>query len=646
MNTLRRLAFLLVALFLLGSAAAQDRWAAREPWLKLVVPNEMLSLSLSPDGSKLIGLGHNGYGATVIVVDVLTLKAKDLVKPEFIKMAWVYTRSAQRVRWIADDLIAVDFNDEESESFDLNGKKVADLGERYIGPIPGEPAKSDWVLAFSNVKSGAIARVNARSGEKKRFDISPPGSVLHWAFDASGALRAVTMMDTAFWSDKTKVSNWYRADEAASWQLLQETSITQDIWKPLYVPGEPDTIVVASREGRDTMAVFRYDVRQRKVVELMAAHATEDIVQVSGLDQESFRRVTTAGLKRKTFWLDERWGALQATVDAALPGQSNVLSGDPRGRVLVFSSSDVDPGRWFLLDTVKMTLQQVAESNPLIAPELMRPMKTLSYPSFDGLRIPAYLTLPSEEKKPAPLVVLIHGGPQARDDWSWDREVQILAMNGYAVFQPQFRGSTGFGKAFEEAGYGQWGLSMQDDITAGVQHLIDQKIVDPERICIVGASYGGYAALWGLIKTPALYKCGVSFAGVTDIAYMLDDWSDRNSNAAVRELQRVRIGTPKEAAARFDAVSPLKHAAKVQVPVLLLHGERDKRVPISHGEKMVAALQDAGKQHDWVVFENAGHGLSYLADIKHYYTKLLGFLDHHIGPKAVATSPADTAKRP
>jgi len=154
---------------------------------------------------------------------------------------------------------------------------------------------------------------------------------------------------------------------------------------------------------------------------------------------------------------------------------------------------------------------------PEIDPARMQPMRALRYPSFDGTSIPAYLTLPGKPAGPAPLIVLIHGGPQARDRWSFDRDVQVFAAHGYAVFQPQFRGSTGFGKKFQEAGYGQWGQAMQDDITAGVHWLIDQQIADPPRICIVGASYGGYAALWGLEKTPEL-----RFQSANDLAFALE----------------------------------------------------------------------------------------------------------------------------
>jgi len=229
------------------------------------------------------------------------------------------------------------------------------------------------------------------------------------------------------------------------------------------------------------------------------------------------------------------------------------------------------------------------------------------------------------------MIVLIHGGPWARDRWEWDSQVQILAAHGYAVFQPQFRGSSGFGKHFEEAGYGEWGQAMQDDITAGVQFMIDQKFADPKRICIVGTSYGGYAALWGLAKTPDLYKCGVSTSGVSDIERMLTDNSDSNDDAATRELLLKRVGDVKKMRVSWDSVSPLKHADRIKAPLLLVHGDRDARVPISHGKAMLKAMQAAHKDVQWLEFEDEGHGVSYVANQRAWYAAMFALFERTIG---------------
>jgi dipeptidyl aminopeptidase/acylaminoacyl peptidase len=278
-----------------------------------------------------------------------------------------------------------------------------------------------------------------------------------------------------------------------------------------------------------------------------------------------------------------------------------------------------------------MLLRAIAPAKAEIDPSQMRPTEIVSYPSTDGLTIPAYLTLPKNASGSMPAVVLIHGGPTVRDEWQWDAEVQLLASRGYVVLQPQFRGSSGFGKRFMEAGYGQWGLGMQDDVSAGAKWLAEKGIADPKRICVYGASYGGYAAMWGLIKTPDLFRCGISLAGVSDIEYMLKDDSDRNDSAATRLLQQSRIGDLKTHKQQFNDVSPLKKAALIQAPVLIAHGTRDARVPIEHSEKLVAALKKNDKQYEWIELKGEGHGIAQEENRQRFYQALLDSLDKHIG---------------
>jgi dipeptidyl aminopeptidase/acylaminoacyl peptidase len=263
----------------------------------------------------------------------------------------------------------------------------------------------------------------------------------------------------------------------------------------------------------------------------------------------------------------------------------------------------------------------------------MRPMTAYRYPARDGLSVPAYLTRPAGEG-PAPTVVLIHGGPWARDGWEWDAEVQLLAAKGYAVFQPQFRGSTGFGRAYEQAGYRQWGESMQDDITDGVRQLIERGIADPARIAIFGASYGGYAAMWGLVKTPRLYRCGISFAGISDLDdFLRTSWTD-DSTAATRRIRRRLVGDPSTAQAQLQAVSPIRHVDRIEVPLLLVHGTDDKRVLPSQSRQMVRAMEARGKPVVWLPLET-GHGFDTPDSParRQYFERVLRFLEDHMGPR-------------
>lgn len=626
---MRRRVFILSLLgyFLSGAVAAEPLTVD-----KALRPDGTRYASLSPDGKHIASVIFNGTNFGLVLYDTTTLDARMLRAGSRVQDGfYTYTKAPREVIWVGNDLLAVNYG-LVAETIDLDGKKGRELGEQFIGHAEPDAPLSPNLLVYTDVKDGDIALVNARTGKRIDFDL-PSGKPIRRAFDRRGQLRAVTMVDSAFWKDVSFVSNWYKRSADAKWEKLAEFKVTDEYWTPLYVPDEPDQLIVSSRQQRDTYAIFNYDTRSRTLTELLAGHPTQDILDVDGVEQSAFERVETGGMVAQQVWLDARWNNVQQAVDRALPNRINRLSGDPKANVLVYSYGDVEPGTWYLVDMQNGSIRMVARSKPALAEVAMQPMRMIEYAAPDGMKVPAFLTRPEGASKAGPMVVLIHGGPNARDYWQWNEEVQILAAHGYTVFQPQFRGSTGFGRRFETAGYGQWGLAMQDDITAGVRHLIAKGVADPARICIVGASYGGYAALWGLVKTPELYQCGVSFAGVTDIAYMFRDGSDRVKRKVTREIMLQRVGDIAAQTKQFDAVSPLKHASQIKVPVLLMHGELDERVPINHAEKMKAALEDLGKPVEWQSFEDAGHGLYYLRDEKVYYRRLLDFLAKHIGEK-------------
>lgn len=592
----------------------------------------VFAASLSPDGRYVATVEFAGRGRSIMLMDTATGVTKVIGQGGMqvidgrmnIKMPWT-------VSWVTNDLMAVDYFGAEPESIDLAGEKVADLGVAIVGKAePGNPA-SPMLLVYALENRKGFASVNARTGRLRTFDLPASGELLHWALDGKGELRAVTLRDSAFWTSKTSVSNWYRRQGQAQWEKLAEFKVTDNYWTPLEVPEQDGKLVVMSSAGRDTRAVFSYDVGTREIGELMAGHPTQDIVSAWGSAAHGFDALATEGMRPQRIWFDPRWHAVQQSIDEALPGRINVVSGDPARRVLVFSYSDVDPGSWYLVNMEKLSVGLLGRRMQPVEGVDMRPMEIMAYAARDGLSIPAYLTRPAGKSGPQPTVVLIHGGPAVRDEWKWNAEVQLLAARGYVVFQPQFRGSNGFGRKFLEAGFGQWGLAMQDDVSDGVQHLVRQGIADPDRICIYGASYGGYAALWGLVKTPDLYRCGVSYAGVSDIEFMFNDNSDTNDSNIGKEFMRFRVGDLRISQAQFDAVSPLKRAAAIRAPVLLMHGNEDRRVPISHSKKMMKALGDAGREFEWEEFDGQGHGPVFGKDRPKFFERLLAFLDKHIG---------------
>lgn len=625
----------------LAACSIAGRAAQAEPLTieQAVDPTGTLAVSLSPDGKHLASIIYNGTNHGLLLHDTADMSAKLLSFGRRVQEGfWNFHKAPRNVTWVGNDLLAVDYG-VEAETINLHGKKVAEVGQSVIGPAEGGNLSSTKLLVYTDVDDGDMALTDGRSGESRQFKY-PKGKLIQAAFDPKGELRAVTVVNSEFWRDASTVTNWYKPSAGTAWQKLADFKVTDEYWLPVYVPDEPDTIVVSSRLGRDTYALFNFNTRRLAFGDMLAGHPTQDILSVGGIDQGAFERVTTRGMRPQDIWFDPGWSGVQRAVDVALPNRGNRLSGDPKGKVLVSSSSDQDAGSWYLLDMQSKALRLVARRQPASADADLRPMEIIAYAAGDGTQVPAFLTRPAAKPDAAagagPLVVLIHGGPTARDYWGWNAEVQLLAARGYAVFQPQFRGSSGFGRRFEQAGFGQWGLAMQDDITAGVRYLVDQKIADPKRICIVGASYGGYAALWGLVKTPELYRCGVSFAGVADIGFMFNDSSDRVGNKVTRQHMLARIGDVRSNKEQFDQVSPLKHADRIVAPVLLMHGEDDERVPIAHSKKMRKALELHGKKVEWLAFEEEGHGLRFIRNEKAYYEKLLAFLDKYIGAPAAA----------
>ena len=281
-------------------------------------------------------------------------------------------------------------------------------------------------------------------------------------------------------------------------------------------------------------------------------------------------------------------------------------------------------------------LKKVGGSQIRIDPARMGRQQMVRYKARDGRVIPAWLTLPQGSAgKNLPLVMLVHGGPFLRGgEWGWDADTQFLASRGYAVLAPEFRGSRGFGRDHFRAGMKQWGLAMQDDIADGAKWAIAEGIVDPARICIAGASYGGYAALMGLVNDPGLYKCAINWLGVTDIELMYTGhWSfDSDMSDVYKQYgMPVLVGDVEKDAAQFKATSPLEQAARVTQPLLLAYGGADKRVPLYHGRKFYEAVKLTNPNVEWVVYPDEGHGWQSLTTNIDFWTRVEKFLDRNIG---------------
>lgn len=328
-------------------------------------------------------------------------------------------------------------------------------------------------------------------------------------------------------------------------------------------------------------------------------------------------------------YFDESFDVLQRSIDRVLPDAQNVIRSATRdlSKIVIVSSSSREAGMVVIWDRTAKTFEPFGWYNENLDPEMMADVNPVEYSSDDGTVIPAYLTLPrNTEAQNLPTVVLPHGGPAVRDDSSFWFLSQFLVSRGYAVLQPNFRGSDGYGREFRYAGRGQWGGLMQDDVDAGTRWLIEEGIADPERICIVGWSYGGYSAAIGLVRTPDLYTCGVGINGVYNLPQKISD----DLEFVGGTFWTRHIGLEGENTRR---VSPYHQAAAIEAPMLIVHAEDDHRVRVMQAEQFHEELQDKGKQSSLVIVEHGGHSMVNADARQRILDEIERFLGMHLGAR-------------
>ncbi|HSV18647.1 MAG TPA: prolyl oligopeptidase family serine peptidase [Casimicrobiaceae bacterium] len=495
----------------------------------------------------------------------------------------------------------------------------------------------DIVLAVNELSERYpdVYRVNTRTGRRTLKSLDKPGDVVEWFADRAGAARAAVVDE----KDEGGTRVYWRPTEDAKWIEIGHYGIRGPRMQPVDFDGD-GSLIVASDEGRGTFALYRYDAAKKGLGELIAAHPTSDLDDASLVFDR--RKNRFVGMRYEAerpgeAWFDDDWARLAKGVNNALPDHANFIQREDADRALIYSSSDRDPGSYYLLDLKTSRLEPLVARRKAIHPENMPKRTPLRYAARDGLSIPAYLTLPpGKTPRNLPLVVHVHGGPYVHGNhWEWDPEAAYLATLGYAVLQPEFRGSMGWGRKLYEAGWKQWGGGMQDDLDDGVDHLVKEGIVDPARVCIMGGSYGGYAVMMSLARDPARWKCGVNIVGVTDIGMMYDvTWSDFFDSDWMRYHMKDLIGDPDKDAAMLKASSPLANAAHIKAPVLMAYGGQDRRVPPVHGERMRDALQKQGTPVEWVEYGDEGHGFMVEATRYDLYRRIARFLDANIGAAA------------
>jgi dipeptidyl aminopeptidase/acylaminoacyl peptidase len=403
---------------------------------------------------------------------------------------------------------------------------------------------------------------------------------------------------------------------------------------------DPRIAIVASRQSSDRQGLYEYDLASRKLGRQVFAHPTVDVGSPFGrliYDPETTRLLGLTYVEDlwRAHYFDADLNRVQSEADAIFPDGAVVRATSwsrDKSRVVLYTEGPQNPGSYYLFDRKAKTNTLIGRQHPQLPAAALGAMTIINYPARDGTKLTGYLTAPpGRGEKNLPMVVLPHGGPELRDSVQYDELAQAIATRGYLVFQPNFRGSGGYGRAFAEAGHRQWGRRMQDDITDGVKALIADGSADPKRICIVGGSYGGYAALAGGAFTPELYKCIVSFAGVSDLRAMVEYERKAGVESSVYRYWVERIGDPERDRAEMEAWSPARNAKQFAAPVLLIHGEWDGIVPFKQSEVMEDALRDAGKPVTLIKVKRDGHNFARRESRETLMTEVRRFLLQHLG---------------
>ncbi len=662
----RACAGLCIALSLHASAATNTLI----PLQDFFRPAAASSPRLSPSGKKLALLIPSDNGR-------FSLAIADIETPtRFVGIARFDDADVSRFGWINDGRLWFDAIDRQSPigeqlanglfAVNVDGsefsklisrrteRKLGGKAERNVLPgnrnqflqIAGDGSDDVIIQRYEYISEdlGAdskLMRLNTKTAATTSITpVGAPSGVQVWLLDREHQPRVAVTGDGG-----TNTSIHWRDTSSNQWKkLITFDAITPppNSFKPEAVDFDGQMYVSAmdpaTADGAKTSALFQYSPKTGKL-------SDKPLLSLKGYDFDGgmlFDAQTrkTLGVHYKTdaegaVWFDPAMRADQEEVDKQLSGTVNTLSCSrcsSTKHLVVSATSDRQSPVYFLYERASRKLTLIASSRPWLNSAAMAEQDFVRIKARDGLEFPVVVTRP-HGKGPWPTVVLVHGGPYVRgEEWGFAQDTQFLASRGYLVIQPEFRGSTGYGDTLFKAGWKQWGLAMQDDVTDATKWAIAQGMADPKRIAIAGASYGGYATMMGLVKEPELYRAGINWVGVTDIGLMYEiGWSDFMGDKWMNFGMPKMIGDQTKDAAQLNATSPLKQAARIRQPVLMAYGELDFRVPMPHGTKMRDALKEAGNTNvEWVVYEGEGHGWMLLKNNVDFWSRVEKFLEKNL----------------
>jgi dipeptidyl aminopeptidase/acylaminoacyl peptidase len=640
---------------------AQDKKIPIEDFFRL---SDMSGLRLSPDGKSVVAMRVRNKRQNLAVLDVVTRKwtfitnfdDADVVSPRWISSQRIVFTMRDGARGAAEQvgpgLFAID---KDAGNFrELANRTLLGSGDDRMLPASSAvfakgalSADDEVIVTIASgrgarvIRSAHLYRLDTRTGLRSLLTEGGPRNAVGWLLDTKDVPRVAVSVE-----DDSESTVHYRAGADRPWEVLFRNKLdsSQNV-SPVALTTDGG-LYVRTRVDSDFAGVYRFDLERKKL-------DAEPVVVLKGYDIEpsdeatnltdpllfdkkgNFVGVRYHAEREGVFWLEDGRRKLQESLEATFPGRQVVWQGDIErsdGKLLVAVASDTEPGYYLLYDQAKRQIDPIGARFPWLGSDRLSRMETYRYSARDGLSIPATLTIPKGSTgKNLPLIVLHYGGPWVRAiRWGYDPVVQFLASRGYAVFMPAPRASTGYGWKHFRSGWKQWGLAMQDDVTDGVRDLIKRGVADPKRVCIAGASYGGYLAMMGLAKEPDLFKCGINWVGVTDPELMYIEWTDFAATRAREVSLPAMLGSPKEDAAQFALTSPVKRAAEIKQPVLMAYGGSDVRVPIINGERMRDALRKHNSVVEWVVYGEEGHGFRRPENTLDFWGRVERFLSSHL----------------
>ena len=592
---------------------------------------EKTSYQISPDGSYYSYLAPYESRKNIYVENIESGETKRVTSQTDRDIAGYFWANNEQLVFMRDDggnenwyLVATDVNTGEEKPL----TKMEGVRSQIIDDLEDIPEEMIIGLNQRNPQVFDPYRLNLTTGEMTMI-AENPGNITGWMTDHNGQLRVANA------TDGVSTSLLYRDSEDDDFRVVLTTNFKESV-SPRFFTFDNKNVYANSNIGRDKEAAIIFDIANGKELEELYENENND---VNGISYSRKRKVITAARytaeKQQRHFFDEEAKKTFERLQNELEGYEVAITSSTReeDKYIIRTYSDRSLGAYYLYDKTSDELRHIADVSPWINEENMATMKPIKYQSRDGLTIHGYLTLPKgmEDAKNLPVVVNVHGGPWARDNWGFNPEVQFLANRGYAVIQMNFRGSTTYGRKFWEASFDQWGLSMQEDVQDGALWLIDQGIADPKRIAIYGGSYGGYATLQGLVKDPEFYACGIDYVGVSNLFTFMKTippyW------APYLDMMHEMVGDPSvaEDSVRMAATSPALNADKIVAPLFIAQGANDPRVVKSESDQMVEAMKSRGVTVEYMVKDNEGHGFRNEENKFEFYGAMERFLGEHIG---------------